>query len=370
VRSLCDACIGLNGRVADRGAYADAGVDASEAHGALSGLVRILSEIDTGKPSRSVLKSGHYAAVLRMDDRTGLAFCTDGVGSKVIVAEQAGRYDTVGIDCIAMNVNDVICVGAEPIALVDYIAVEEARPDMLRDIAVGLRTGAEQAGIEIPGGELAQLPELIKGHPSPNGFDLCASCIGVVPLDRIVTGAAIQPGNAIIGIPSSGVHSNGLTLARSVLSDLKEAPPELGGRSVADELLEPTVIYVRAVLELLASDVDVRGLAHITGDGLLNLTRLHAPVGYRIDAPLPVPPVFTLIAQRGGVDEAELWEVFNMGCGFCVVVPEAQADAAVALLAGHHAGCRVIGTVTDQDGLVEIPQAGLTGRKDEGFRPV
>jgi phosphoribosylformylglycinamidine cyclo-ligase len=129
VLSLCVGSIGLNGHVADRGAYAEAGVDASGAHGALSGLVAVLKGIDTGKPSRSVLESGHYAAVLRMDERTGLAFCTDGVGSKVIVAEQAARYDTVGIDCIAMNVNDVICVGAEPIALVDYIAVEDAQPD-------------------------------------------------------------------------------------------------------------------------------------------------------------------------------------------------------------------------------------------------
>jgi phosphoribosylformylglycinamidine cyclo-ligase len=360
----------LNGRVTDRGAYADAGVDASGAHGALAGLVEVLKGIDTGKPSRSVLESGHYAAVLRLDERTGLAFCTDGVGSKVIVAEQVGRYDTVGIDCIAMNVNDVICVGAEPIALVDYIAVEDAQAEMLRDIAIGLRKGAELAGVEIPGGELAQLPELIKGHPSPNGFDLCASCIGVVALDRIVTGEAIQPGDAIIGLPSSGVHSNGLTLARRVLEDVREAPPELGGRSVGDELLEPTVIYVRAVLELLESELDVRGLAHITGDGFLNLARLHAPVGYRIDNPLPVPPVFRLIAERGGVEETELWEVFNMGCGFCVVVPEPQAGGAVELLARHHPGTAVVGSITDQDGLVELPQAGLAGRKDEGFRAV
>jgi phosphoribosylformylglycinamidine cyclo-ligase len=360
----------LNGRVADRGAYAEAGVDASGAHDALAGLVQVLSAIDIGKPSRSVLESGHYAAVLRLDDRTGLAFCTDGVGSKIIVAEQTGRYDTVGIDCIAMNVNDVICVGAEPIALVDYIAVEEAQADMLRDIAVGLRKGAELAGVEIPGGELAQLPELIRGHPSPNGFDLCASCIGVVALDLIVTGAAMRPGDVIVGLPSSGLHSNGFTLARSVLTDLREAPPELGGRSVADELLEPTVIYVRAVLELLASEVEVRGLAHITGDGFLNLTRLHAPVGYRINAPLPVPPVFRLIGARGAVDEAELWEVFNMGCGFCVVVPERDAQAAVALLGKHHAGTAVIGEITDQPGLVELPHARLAGRKDEGFRAV
>jgi phosphoribosylformylglycinamidine cyclo-ligase len=360
----------LNGLVADRGAYAEAGVDAPGAHGALAGLVSVLKGIDTGKPSRSVLQSGHYAAVLRLDDRTGLALCTDGVGSKVIVAEQAGRYDTVGIDCVAMNVNDVICVGAEPIALVDYIAVEDAQPEMLRQIAVGLREGAEQAGVEIPGGELAQLPELIKGHPSPNGFDLCASCVGLVALDRVVTGASIEPGDALIGIPSSGVHSNGFTLARKVLTDLREAPPELGGRTVADALLEPTVIYVRAVLELLASHVDVRGLAHITGDGLLNLTRLEAPVGYRIGSPLPVPPVFRLIAERGKVEDAELWEVFNMGCGFCVVVPQPDVEATVELLSKHHTGTAVIGQVTAQAGLVELPEAGLAGRRDDGFQRV
>jgi phosphoribosylformylglycinamidine cyclo-ligase len=224
--------------------------------------------------------------------------------------------------------------------------------------------------VEIPGGELAQLPELIRGHPSPNGFDLCASCVGVVPLDRVVTGASIQPGDALIGIPSSGVHSNGLTLARRALSDLREAPPELGGRTVGDELLEPTVIYVRAVLELLRSETDARGLAHITGDGFLNLTRLVAPVGYRIDRPLPVPPVFRLIAERGGVDEAEMWEVFNMGCGFVVVVPQADAEAAVELLSARHPGTAVIGQATRTAGLVELPQAGLAGRRDQGFRPV
>jgi phosphoribosylformylglycinamidine cyclo-ligase len=353
--------------VTDRGAYADAGVDTSSAHGALAGLVEVLSGINTGKPSRSVLKSGHYAAVLRLDDKTGLAICTDGVGSKVIVAEQMGRFDTVGIDCIAMNVNDLVCVGAEPIALVDYLAVEEAGADMLRDIAVGLAAGAEQSGVEIPGGELAQLPELIRGHPSPTGFDLCATAIGLVPLDRIVTGAAIQPGDAIVGLPSSGLHSNGYTLARRALPDLDEVPVELGGRSVGDELLEPTVIYVRAVLDLLASDVDVRGLAHITGDGFLNLTRLDAPVGYRIDRPLPVPPVFRLIASRAGVPEEELWEVFNMGCGFCVVVPAADADAAVSVVAERHPGAATIGEVTADSGVVELPQAGLVARGGGGF---
>jgi phosphoribosylformylglycinamidine cyclo-ligase len=356
--------------VTDRGAYAEAGVDTSSAHSALGGLVEVLRAIDPGRPSRSVLGSGHYAAVLRLDDTTGLAICTDGVGSKVIVAEQTGRFDTVGIDCIAMNVNDLVCVGAEPVALVDYIAVEEAQPRMLRDLAIGLRTGAEEAGIEIPGGELAQLPELIRGHPSPSGFDLCATAVGLVRLDRMITGAAAQPGDAIVGIPSSGLHSNGYTLARAALTDLDETPPELGGRSVADELLEPTAIYVRAILELLASEVDVRGLAHITGDGFLNLTRLEAAVGYRVDAPLPVPPVFRLIAERASVPEEELWEVFNMGCGFCVVVPAGDADAAVSVVSKRHPGATTIGKVTGDASVVELPQAGLVARDGGGFKPL
>src|SRR3954467_2495900 len=263
-------------------AYARAGVDQSGAGRAVAALVDVLARIETGRDSRAELASGHYANVLDIGGGMGLALSTDGVGSKVIVAEQLARFDTVGIDCIAMNVNDVICVGAEPIAVLDYIAVEEAEPDMLRQIAEGLRAGAELASVEIPGGELAQLPELIRGHPSPRGFDLVGACFGTVALDAVVTGARVQVGDAVIGIPSSGVHSNGLTLARRALPDLDERPPELGGATVGETLLEPTVIYVRAVTDLLASGADVRGLAHITSGGLLNLLRLEANAGYEI----------------------------------------------------------------------------------------
>jgi phosphoribosylformylglycinamidine cyclo-ligase len=334
-------------------AYARAGVDTSRADQAVSALVQVLRGIDTGRPSRAALGSGHYANVLKIDERTGIALSTDGVGSKVIVAEQLGRFDTVGIDCIAMNVNDVICVGAEPLAVLDYIAVEEADPDMLRQVAEGLKAGAEQARVEIPGGELAQLPELIRGHPSPYGFDLVGACFGTVGLDQIVTGSRIEPGDAVIGLPSSGVHSNGLTLARRALPDLGERPPGLGGASVGETLLEPTVIYVRAVMDLLRSDVDVRGLAHITSGGLENLLRLDAAVGYRIDSPLPELPVFQLIRERAGVGDDELYEVFNMGCGFCCVVAAAGADQAVELLVRHHPGAAVIGQATGTAGTVE-----------------
>jgi phosphoribosylformylglycinamidine cyclo-ligase len=349
-------------------AYAKAGVDTGQSGSAVRALVDVLRTIDVGRASRSVLESGHYASVLEVAPGLGLALCTDGVGSKVIVAEQAERYDTVGIDCVAMNVNDLICVGAEPIALLDYIAVERADAAVLREIAVGLKAGAEQAGVEIPGGELAQLPELIRGHPSPRGFDLTAAAFGTVALDAIVTGADAAPGDAVIGLPSSGVHSNGLTLARRALLEdggleLDATPSELGGASVADALLEPTVIYVRAVLELLRSGIPVHGLAHITGDGLENLLRLHAAVGFEISEPLPVPPVFDLIARLGGVGVEEMHAVFNMGCGFVAVVPEASAGEATALLAAHHPGTRRIGAVTGEDGTVSVPSLGLSYRR-------
>ncbi|MDP2709929.1 MAG: phosphoribosylformylglycinamidine cyclo-ligase [Solirubrobacteraceae bacterium] len=339
-------------------AYAAAGVSIASSDAGVRALVDVLRTIDPGRPSRSLLGSGHYASVLRVAPDLAIALCTDGVGSKLVVAEQTGRLDTVGIDCIAMNVNDLICVGATPIAMLDYLAVEQPDPAALAQIATGLKTGAEQAGIEIPGGELAVLPELIRGHPSPHGFDLCGAAFGTVAPDALVTGATIAPGQAIIGLPSSGLHSNGYTLARHALLTqgglaLDDAPPELGGASVADALLEPTVIYVRAILELLAAPFAVHGLAHITGGGLANLLRLSEHVGFRIDAPLPVPPIFELIAGRGAVAPDEMWDVFNMGCGFVAVVAPDDAEQAVALLGAHHPGSARIGTITDRAGQIE-----------------
>ncbi len=344
------------------GSYARSGVDTDAADRGVAALVGVLRTIDPGRSSRSVLPSGHYAAVLEIAPNLGIAVGTDGVGSKLVVAEQAGRYDTVGIDCVAMNVNDIICVGAEPIALLDYLAVEQVDPDVMEAIGVGLKAGAEAAGVEIPGGEVAVLPDLIRGHPSPHGFDLTAACFGTVALDGLVTGATCEPGDALIGLPSSGLHSNGYSLARAALGSLAldARPAELGGESVADALLEPTVIYVRAVLDLLRSGLDVRGLAHITGGGVLNLLRLHADVGFQIDAALPVPPVFGLVQAHGDVPDAEMWEVFNMGCGFCAVVPAAQAADAVALLGRHHPGAARIGSVTADADRVSVPALGLT----------
>lgn len=339
-------------------AYAAAGVDTTEAGRGVQALVSVLSTIDTGRPSRSVLGSGHYASVLRIAPNLGLALSTDGVGSKLVLAEQLGRLDTVGIDCVAMNVNDVVCVGAEPLAMLDYIAVERVDAGALEQIARGLKRGAELAGVEIPGGELAVLPELIRGHPSPHGFDLCGACFGTVALDEIVTGERCAPGDALIGMPASGLHSNGYTLARRVLAseDLQAPLPGHDG-TLADALLAPTVIYVRAALALLRSDIPVHGLAHITGDGIQNLTRLSERAGFLIDAPLPVPALCALVRERAGISREEAYDTFNMGCGFVAVVPAARAEEALLRIADQHPGSAVIGRVTADAGRAIVAPA-------------
>ena len=329
-------------------AYARAGVSQSAADEAVGALLESLRRIDPGRESLQVLAPGHYASVMRLDERRGLAMSTDGVGTKLVLAERMGRWDTVGIDCVAMNVNDVICVGAEPLAMLDYIAVPAADPDVLRAVGVGLRRGAELAGIEIPGGELAQLGEIV------TGLDLVGTSVGLVDLEAVVTGSRIQPGDAVIGLPSSGLHSNGYTLARSALGDVPLGDDRLG-RPLGDVLLEPTEIYVRAVLDLLRSGADVRGLAHLTSGGLDNLLRLEAEVGYEIDEPLPVPPVFELIAEQGGVDEAEMYEVFNMGCGFACVVGAGDEDAALSVLRSHYPAAQRIGRATESGGVQRRP---------------
>ena len=215
-----------------------------------------------------------------------------------------------------MNVNDVICVGAEPLAMLDYIAIERADPDVCEQIGVGLARGAELAGVEIPGGELAQLGDMVRG------FDVAGACFGTVALDAIVDGSAVRPGDAIVGLPSSGIHSNGYTLARAALEGLPldEDPEGRLGRPLGD-------VAARADRDLRQAGAGAAALRgrrararphHLGRDG--QPAGLAADVAYEIDAPLPVPPIFALIQERGGVADAEMSEVFNMGCGFCCVV--------------------------------------------------
>ncbi|HEX3736214.1 MAG TPA: phosphoribosylformylglycinamidine cyclo-ligase [Solirubrobacterales bacterium] len=329
-------------------AYARSGVDQEAADSAVDGLVRALGKIKLGRPSAQVPLPGHYASVIEVAPNLGIALSTDGVGTKLVLAEALGKLDTVGIDCVAMNVNDVICVGAEPLAMLDYVAIDRADPEVTEAIGVGLARGATLAGIEIPGGELAQLGEMV------HGVDVSGACFGTVALDAIVDGRRVSPGDSIIGLPSSGLHSNGYTLARAALDglDLGVDPDGRLGRPLGEALLEPTMIYVKPIVELLRSEVDVRGLAHITSGGVKNLLRLAAAVGYEIDAPLPPPPLFGLIAERGNVSDEEMHEVFNMGCGFCVVVPENDEGGALTMLRAHHPGAARIGRVTDDAGHV------------------
>jgi phosphoribosylformylglycinamidine cyclo-ligase len=345
--------------------YKKAGVDIAAAQ---SGLQKIIASIKQTWPAPGALGAvkldiGYFANVVDIGG-IGLAICTDGVGSKTIIAQMTGRYDTIGIDCVAMNVNDVICVGARPISMVDYIAVENVDDEMLGAIAVGLAAGAKQAGISISGGEISQLKDVIRG------FDLIGMAVGVVPLDRIITGRDLAPGDIIIGLESNGIHSNGLTLARQAFFERAKLPidhvfPELG-ISLGEELLRPTLIYVREILDIINEVSSVKALINITGDGLLNLPRVHATVGFEIDNLPPGPAVFRLIQQYGAIGSAEMFEVYNMGVGFCVLVAERDRDAALATLQRHGRRAQVIGRVIEDDSKgVHLPGQKLTGHGKE-----
>jgi phosphoribosylformylglycinamidine cyclo-ligase len=265
-----------------------------------------------------------------------------------------------------MNVNDLICIGAEPLTMVDYVGVERLQPGVLAQVAEGLREGARQARITIPGGETAQLPEIIRGKEPGHGLDLVGTAVGLVPLARLNCGKDVLPGDVVVGLKSSGIHSNGLTLARRALFDQGgfEAAthrPELG-RTVGEELLEPTRIYVREAMEIFQSGLAVKAMCHITGDGLLNLTRVAAPVGWVLDDLPPPHPVFDLIAEAGQVETAEMYRVFNMGVGLCVVVAPADADRVGEIAGRYGAEAHVLGrAVAGPAGTVRLPQKGLVG---------
>ncbi len=272
-----------------------------------------------------------------------------------------------------MNVNDVLCVGARPITLLDYIAVERTDARVLGAIAEGLVRGAQEARVSIAGGELAQVAEMIRGVRPGSGFDIVGTAVGLVPLDRILVGEGLADGDLVIGLASTGIHSNGLTLARRALLDaagyaLDRRLDDLG-RSLGEELLEPTRIYVRPVLALLETVAEVKALAHITGDGLLNLLRVKSDVGFELtDLPEP-PPIFALIQQAGQVDEAEMYRVFNMGVGYAAVVERGAADRALEALRGAGApDARIIGRVrADEPGKLMLPALGLVGTRATGF---
>lgn len=352
--------------------YAAAGVDERQAALGLRGLLRWVGRtlaLRSGVGA-SRLPIGYFANVIDLGQGFGLAISTDGVGSKLLIAQRLDRYDTIGIDLVAMNANDVLCTGAEPLALVDYVAVERAQPRLLEELGKGLYEGARQANVAIVGGELAQVPEVLRGERAGYAFELAATCVGLVPLDRVIDGGALRAGDVLIGLPSQGIHSNGLTLARKVLLGpggytLEAHVSELGC-TLGEELLRPTAIYVRPVLEVLRAGIDVHALAHITGGGLLNLARVGAPCGYVLEKLPEPPPIFRLIQRLGQVPEEEMYRVFNMGVGFCLAVPPEQAASALALLRQHVPGAEVLGTASDDpERRIVVAPLGLSLRSVE-----
>lgn len=354
--------------------YRDTGVlDNTELglRGLLAWVNRTAAFRGPGQAGRRVVDVGFYASVVDIGHGLGLALCTDGVGTKVLVAQMLDRYDTIGIDCVAMNVNDAICVGAEPISFLDYIAMESATPAVLEQIGKGLHEGARQAGVSIVGGEISQIAEIIKGERPGQGIDLVGMCVGIVPLDRVIVGRDVRAGDAIIGLESSGIHSNGLTLARRALfvaggMTPDQHVPELGC-TLGDELLKPTIIYVGFAMDVLRAGLPVRAFAHITSDGFLNLARIEARVGFRLDALPPPPPIFDLIQRAGNIGSAEMFRVFNMGIGFCAIVPPDPAVIRDLVAAARRAGlgAHVIGAVVDDHAKrVFLAAQGLVGQAD------
>jgi phosphoribosylformylglycinamidine cyclo-ligase len=322
--------------------YRDAGVDIEAGDEAVRRIARLAAVTHRAEVLGGV---GGFAAFCRVPPRLRepvMVSSTDGVGTKLKVAFLADRHDTVGIDLVAMGVNDVLVHGAEPLFFLDYLAVHRVDPARVEAIVAGVAAGCARAGCALVGGETAELGDLY----APGEYDLAGFAVGVVERSRIVTGAEVRPGNRVLGLGSSGLHSNGYSLVRKVVFDrlrLRPSDPMPGtGRSVADELLEPTRIYVRPVLDLLAA-VPVTAMAHITGGGLTeNLPRV-LPEGCRarIDpARWSVPPVFAVIQDAGGVPEAEMRRTFNMGVGYAIIVAPAVAGEAMDVL--RSSGERVV----------------------------
>jgi len=347
--------------------YEQSGVSTGGAESALSGLLKHILPTRTFNPGHEPKNdTGYFANVVDLGRGEGLAFCTDGVGTKIVVAEMMGKYDTIGIDCVAMNVNDVICVGARPIAMVDYIACASADESVFTEIGRGLAEGARQAGVGIVGGEISQVGEIVKG------LDLIGACVGLVSLGRINTGREVRPGNLIIGLESSGVHANGLTLARRALlgetletqlENINRFSPQLG-HTLGEELLKPTRIYVNPVLEMLTAGIAIKAMVNITGGGFGNLNRVEAGnIRFVIDDLPDIPLIFSLIQDAGEVTDPEMFQVFNMGIGFCVVVEDTKAAEAVqGICKKHEVPSHVIGAVDACQGKeVLLPEKNLKG---------
>ncbi|NYT07084.1 MAG: phosphoribosylformylglycinamidine cyclo-ligase [Methanomicrobiales archaeon] len=317
--------------------YRESGVDISREAEGISALIRALTFRRTGTFTM-MGNVGHYAGLIDCGTHA-LALTVDGVGTKMLVADRVRDWSTIGIDCIAMNVNDLYVMNMEPVAFVDYIAADEIPIAKMAQIGIGLNEGARQANIDIVGGETATLKGMV------TGLDLAGTCLGIQEKNRIISGEAIRPGDLIIGVPSSGIHSNGLTLARKVV-DAHDAWDERlsSGRTLGQELLVPTRIYAEALR--VCRTTAVSGMCHVTGGGLLNFSRLTA-LGFSFDSPLHIPEIFRWIQENGNVDPDEMYRTFNMGMGYAFIAPEGSLPAIIKEVPE----AAVVGSITREPGI-------------------
>jgi phosphoribosylformylglycinamidine cyclo-ligase len=340
--------------------YKSSGVDVA---GADAGIVKIVNRVrqtwPLNGPFKVLLDIGYFANVVDVGNGIGVAVTTDGVGTKTIVCREMQRWDTIGIDLVAMNVNDLLCVGAKPFTMVDCIGINTVDADILDQIAIGLAEGAHRAGVSVIGGEISQTPELV------HDLDLTATAVGIVPVDRVNSGLNVGVDDVIIGLESNGIHSNGLTLARKVLReakfDLLKIDKDLG-LALGDELLRPTHIYVPEIMAIL-DKYPVNALIHITGDGLLNMLRIDRDdTSYVIDFFPEPPPIFKLLQRVGRLDDKAMFEVFNMGIGFVLIVHRDIAEKVMSTLSVFGRRAWVIGrTIRDFERKLYLNTHGLVG---------
>ena len=325
--------------------YSKAGVNIDKKSSSIGSLVGELTYRRKGF-GQMVQKSGLFASLIDFGDRY-VTLATDGVGTKILIAEELGIWNTIGIDCIAMNVNDTICVNAQPISFVDYIAIDKPDDALTQQVGIGLNKGAELSDMEIVGGEIAVLPEMV------NGLDLSGTCMGVVDKDKIITGETCEKGDLIVALQASGLHSNGLTLARKVVEanniKLTDSVPGLS-QCIGKELLTPTEIYVKQVLGITSKHT-VHGLVDITGGGLRNILRMRKGLKYTIDDPVKPNPIFNVLQELGNIDDQEIYQTFNMGMGFTIIAPADEAEDIVR----ENKNAKIVGRVEEGNGVYYAP---------------
>jgi phosphoribosylformylglycinamidine cyclo-ligase len=327
--------------------YKDVGIDIKKIKQSQISIGKLITSTHKLQKKAKIMSGfGHYAGIVEIPGGTLLATHTDGVGTKVMIAQAMKKYDTVGIDCVAMNVNDIICTGAVPISFVDYIAANRNDQEIFKQIVRGLVKGAKDAQVPIVGGETAILPDLIVGKNF--SFDLAGMVVGILNKGDMILGDKIKIDDIIIGINSSGLHSNGYSLARKVLSKYSIREKIKGLGVLGDALLTPTEIYVKPVLQAI-KECNIHGLAHITGGSFTKLLRLKK-TGFMLDN-LPESPLIFQIIESQGVKKEEMYKTFNMGIGFCLIAPKDEEERIGQIFKKHGFYSRQIGKIIEKKGV-------------------